>query len=540
MKNIINDELIETTYLFCYKRLCNKEDAEDLAQEILCEALKAIRNGKNITSFYSWYWRMAHNRYATFLSYRSNQCVELESYGGVAADFHNIDDNLISKAETAELNYAISRLSSIYRDIIILFYLKNYSIADISKKLNIPIGTVKRRLFDAKKNLKERFETMNNIGNYAYAPASMNYFGGYNCSKQFDYMKNLIVQQILIVCRMDAKTINEIADKMGVAPIYLESYINSLIELQLLKEASKGKYLSDICVFQKQPYTNASAVSRKVFFRSGIGKEITNIIYSIKDKILSYDFYGKNFSYEYLMWIIIVYACDSLARQANEIYIKKYEGKILKDNGKNFRVTAMFTENGEQIDYSVYEEAKSAGWSNLHNWYKTAEYGKIEYINDFQHSPFPERNNWITANNVSLLLKLAKNPNMCLSKYEEEMAADFISKGIVSGTENGLKVELPIIDSRTANNRSHDLRQIIHQAVTPLAEKYERAITKSVEEILLPYVRKDLLEEFVHWNMRVFLQPTGSVFHYAIWETDILPKPESFDKSAAGLWIMIH
>lgn len=54
MENIINEEFIEVTYLYCYKRLVNKEDAKDLAQEILLEGIKAIKNNMPIVSFYSW------------------------------------------------------------------------------------------------------------------------------------------------------------------------------------------------------------------------------------------------------------------------------------------------------------------------------------------------------------------------------------------------------------------------------------------------------------------------------------------------------
>lgn len=50
----ITEELIEQTYLFCYKRLGNPEDARDLAQDILCEALQGLAGGRKICQFQSW------------------------------------------------------------------------------------------------------------------------------------------------------------------------------------------------------------------------------------------------------------------------------------------------------------------------------------------------------------------------------------------------------------------------------------------------------------------------------------------------------
>lgn len=47
----ITEELMEQTYQFCYKRLSNPDDARDLAQDILCEALQAIASGRDIIHF---------------------------------------------------------------------------------------------------------------------------------------------------------------------------------------------------------------------------------------------------------------------------------------------------------------------------------------------------------------------------------------------------------------------------------------------------------------------------------------------------------
>ena len=63
MKRFFTEELIETTYLYCYKRLNDSEDAKELAQDILTEAYAAVKTGRRIDSFYSWYWKLEYNRY---------------------------------------------------------------------------------------------------------------------------------------------------------------------------------------------------------------------------------------------------------------------------------------------------------------------------------------------------------------------------------------------------------------------------------------------------------------------------------------------
>ena len=70
MENYITSELIESTYLFCAKRISDSEAAKDLSQDILLTAMQNISMGKQFVSFNSWYWRMARNKYADLIEAR--------------------------------------------------------------------------------------------------------------------------------------------------------------------------------------------------------------------------------------------------------------------------------------------------------------------------------------------------------------------------------------------------------------------------------------------------------------------------------------
>ena len=180
MNEYITNELIEATYLFCVKRISDTEAAKDLSQDILYEAIRVIARGKKFVSFYSWYWKMARNKYADYIACKQNQTLPIETAVGMAAEIPQPIETLIAAEDISQLNFSLSRLASIHREIIIRFYLKEQSVRQISNDLAVPEGTVKRRLFDAKKNLKERFDNMNNIGKTAYAPAEVDWFWGYS------------------------------------------------------------------------------------------------------------------------------------------------------------------------------------------------------------------------------------------------------------------------------------------------------------------------------------------------------------------------
>ena len=157
-KKIFDDELIEKVYLYAYKKLHNKPDAEDLAQDIFAEALTQLHKGSEIHSFYSWFWALAHNRYCAFLSKKNKTPPTVSIEDETVDSGVSIDDGLIMQEKIAELNYAISRLSAQHREMIAMFYVQEMTISEIAKALNIPEGTVKRRLFDIKNNLKSKIK----------------------------------------------------------------------------------------------------------------------------------------------------------------------------------------------------------------------------------------------------------------------------------------------------------------------------------------------------------------------------------------------
>ena len=61
---------IEAIFRFCYKRLNNRFDAEDLASEIVCHILEGMKKYR-IESLDSWIWKVSHNRYARFIDAQS-------------------------------------------------------------------------------------------------------------------------------------------------------------------------------------------------------------------------------------------------------------------------------------------------------------------------------------------------------------------------------------------------------------------------------------------------------------------------------------
>lgn len=496
MKEHITNELVEATYLFCVKRISDTEAAKNLSQDILYEAIRNIAGGKEFVSFYSWYWKMARNKYADYIAHKQNDTLPIETAGGMAAEMPEPIENIVAAEDLSQLNFSLSRLASIHREIIIRFYLQEQPVSQIAKELGIPAGTVKRRLFDAKKNLKERFDRMNHIGKTAYAPVDVSWFWGYSAMKASLLMNSSkICPQIMVICREEAKTVNEIADEMGIAPVYLEEILEKMRKEQLLKSPVKGKYLANCCIFPRDVYVRAEIYACDVFHDNRFPERITEKLLDLKDQITSLDFYGNQFDYRYIMWILYVQAAYAFSDIGGKYYLRKHSDRYPKEADRTYNLT-------------------------------------MHYVLPDDNDEHLGRDKWVDGTNISLLLDLAANPKKQLSVYEEEKAAEFLKNGLLKKENDSLIVQLPVLKTETANQ----IMKLIKAELTELAEEYVELVSKGIEELLLPYVRKDLMNCFINWDMHSFFEPKGALFYYG-WDKS-LAQPEDYSTSAAGLYVL--
>ena len=541
-KKIIDEDLIEKVYLYSYKKLSNKADAEDLAQDILTETLIMLHKGMEIHSFYSWFWSLAYNKYCAFLSKRNKSldAADIEDVKTAETLAADISDNLLIQEEISQLNYAISRLSAQHRQMVIMFYLKEMKISDIAGSLNIPAGTVKRRLFDMRTNLKKGFENMNNnVGKTAYAPSTVNMWGGYNAP--FYYTGDLILRQIFVACRLEGKTLNELADEIGVAPVYLEDRMKSPLELKILKTDAKGKYLADFCVIPEQVKYNADYAASEIY--SAIGAEITEVLNKKKEFILSLDFHGNKFDYGYLLWLLYIFVCFKYQDMTLKQNAKNWEGKItvyngnddsLLPNGKDYRLAASFTLPDETINRD--KKIKSFTSNNMWEIFEHNKYGMVNYINYFRDSPFSDRDsfNMVNGSNAPLVFKLIDNNGIAeLNEIEQEQAANLISKGVIVKDGERLNIMIPFMTAECEGK----IADCCEELLQPLVEKYTDKISRMADEIILPYIRDDLMEEYAHWIMAGFFNPQPYIYYWALNEGKTLAIPDDYSKSAAGVYL---
>jgi len=151
-------------YGLLYNMTSNKEDAEDLLQEVFIKAFQSLPKFKGKSSFYTWIYRIAINRTINFVKRRNRkQTMSLDKVdGGLERDPAYVElssrNSPIRDAGISELqeklNTALQTLSDKHRTVVVLHDIQGVPHQEIAKMLKCSEGTVRSRLFYARQHLQ--------------------------------------------------------------------------------------------------------------------------------------------------------------------------------------------------------------------------------------------------------------------------------------------------------------------------------------------------------------------------------------------------
>lgn len=153
--------------------LRQREDAEDVAQEAFAKAFRSFRQLRDRGRFRAWLvrmtWRMAldrqranRRRLARELPAEVEEGLQARLDAGVdAAHQRDTPADLVAARERADhLWKAIDALPEKLRLVVVLAGIEGHDLHEVGALLDVPEGTVKSRLFLARKQLKERLSWM--------------------------------------------------------------------------------------------------------------------------------------------------------------------------------------------------------------------------------------------------------------------------------------------------------------------------------------------------------------------------------------------
>ena len=342
---------------FTLKRCKSSEDAEDLSQEIILKAYRALLARDDVEDVGKFIWAVAHNALCNY--YRSAPKnvigIPLEDMEEILACPETEEEN---EEAVKRLRQEIAYLTAQQRKIVVAYYFENKKQEQISRELGISVGTVKWHLFEAKKELKKGMEKMREASSLKFNPIRFTGYGinGSTGTKSADeFFRSILPQNICYAVRNEWKTVNEIADDLGVSPVFVEGEVQFLEEYGFL-EKQKNRYRINFLLEERttkllkaedEAYGAAAMLYAEALFTSLTESGI------LEDKDIEN---GYKADKNYLMWTLLPYAAAN--------------SRVRRKNTISFREVATIRPDGSENIFhaSVGEPAVPEGYVEMRNW----------------------------------------------------------------------------------------------------------------------------------------------------------------------------
>jgi RNA polymerase sigma-70 factor (ECF subfamily) len=154
----------DKVFQLCYRMIGNIHEAEDLAQEAFIRAYINIDSYHMDKKFSTWLYRIATNlsidrirkkKPDVFLDAEVKGTDGLTMYSQLAADVNTPEHEVESLELQQTVQEEILKLPDKYRAVIVLKYIEELSLKEISHILDLPISTIKTRMHRGREALRK-------------------------------------------------------------------------------------------------------------------------------------------------------------------------------------------------------------------------------------------------------------------------------------------------------------------------------------------------------------------------------------------------
>lgn len=296
---IIDGNLLEKLFGFCYARTNDSYEAQNLCSDIIFALVMAAHTEGEVENLYPFVWRVARNVYADYARRRRQRAEHF--YQGDAEEVLLLLAGQQEDEDQDELLLSVYRqisfLTKAYREVMILFYLDGLSTAEIAKMQNISETAVRQRLFSARQKIRNEVENMNEIGKkpvlldkkeFVIWGTGDPHWGDPRevCTRQFS-------KHIVWLCHQKPQNASEIAEKLNVPTVYVEEELEILRagnngQYGLLRKLDHGKYALNFILLDQKEIEEAQALYIQQI--PNICRILTDFITEHKEEYLSFPY----------------------------------------------------------------------------------------------------------------------------------------------------------------------------------------------------------------------------------------------------------
>lgn len=417
----ILSEFVRPVYDFALKKCRTAMDAEDMAQEIMLKAYKAFLYRDDIYNYKKYFWTIAHNVLANYYRHMKTCYMNLP-INNMTENNNDLEAEVIGKETVRELQKKIAYLSYIQRKVIIGYYYENKRITQIAEESGVSVAMVKWHLFESKKNLKRGIENME-TRELNFNPIKFSLMGFSGSAGEMGgtsaFFRSALAQNIAYCVYRKNKTVNEIADELGVSPVYVASEAEYLSKYGYL--IKKGNtYLANIIIDDADETSKIYELQEKMYTEAAklYANELYNVL--INSRILQDDDIEccNKSDTNYLLWALVPYIA------ANDVQVKE---EITFEECATRRIDGSFDIANATIG-SPYI-SKSKYFDSLQKWCGPSwinSSGNLLWCCSSEWNSERNMKKYANYKNLQMLLRILNNEFLSIDEYASLAEMGFI------------------------------------------------------------------------------------------------------------------
>lgn len=339
-------EYIDEIWKMAFSKCGNTHDADDLVQDTYLAALTALRSGKFIQYPRTWLAntlmhifgsRMREKYRLPIISLNESAVQSIAEYASSAEE----------KEEEIHLRKCIASLTELYRNVIVMHYIGGMQIDEIARQLNVPVGTVKRRLHVGRERMKKEQNKLatKELGELAPMKVSLTWSGRMNDVEKYLCIKNHITQDILACAYEKPLTLLEISEKLGIPVYYIEDFVAEAVDKEIMARIG-DRYYTDafLCYFDDILKTGKSLEAFATKYRNEFAHSLSEI-----EKMVDSE-YTKNIPEHHRVKLKRFFTLMALENFKGNFLNRKLEFPNRKDGG-NWVLHGSLMPLGQKTEY---------------------------------------------------------------------------------------------------------------------------------------------------------------------------------------------
>lgn len=502
------------------------QEAEDLAQSVLMEWLRAVRaqeeRGACVAEPEHLLWRIARFVWCKSLRpgtyYRCEPLSEKLSAGETPEESAERQDE--QRRQTAFVRRQIMRLSRIQRETLVWYYLENRTTADIARRLRVSENTVRWHLSDSRKKIREADGKMTST-EFVYCPKKLHVAingEAYDDRLTREVLDNLLHQNILLRCYAQGQTAQELCDELGVARPYIEDAVNVLLRDELLT-ADGGRVRTNFIIT-----SGAQEEARLAVYdahKDELSREIVRQLMAHEQEIRAIGFIGCDVPMPRLLWWLI-YRCTAALPNPAEMPPRPYHA-----DGGAYHLMG-FAREPENRHYLAWDY-NGPMYNDGFRWFGLQHFGNSPVQDLF------ELNQPHMGKLCALLIRLIQadfDPS-CVTADEQELLAELLARGFLRKADGSIKPNFCVLTREQVQR----LRQ---EVFLPIVEAVQPAWTRVCNELrtLCKASVPKHLQALTDLPLHMAALAAGYMTEQIAYAHGALEKPETPEDAA--MWTLVY